>query len=595
MMNEPNRQNGYKDPDQSVLDFALIECDATFNDVADPARGALWLARDYRKTYTAARNSSIAATALGGLTVAGALALSLPLTSPLVAAGLLGTAIGGLMIGRHASGASNAESECKFLETHPELPKALAHAVGQGLTKELAVSVYQQWLNIHSTGRTLTASDIQRTFAESTNAAIEGYKLGQQSATAFTTGELVQLPDYATTAVEDEPEADDLAPVEAPAYQLAVPAFLRDAQSPKSSGVAVQTSPIAAPTQTAILPRVQAPLLSRITKVGGFLPSRLFIGASRTGKSQVASDALSQVRKDYPEASIYYISAGFKETEDGWYWAAANHVGGYALKDMKPEAVRGAYEHWASLIEAFRDNADYSSAKPKVLVVDELDSIMAFAEGAGNSGKHVVTLLINTLTAASSTGAKDGFIMWALAPVGDCAGLGLTRGKVSAMNPVFVAFNGQEWNEATYKTAAANGLAPATRPQGFREGDRVIGIGGNWELLPPSPKLARSIDDCRFYPPSGMDLVMDAIAAQTIAQIAEPEPVDELTQQMRAVYEYAAKKGQPFDKRTIQRGNLGALKGMSSDDIGTLLELMAEDDYLTVQDGFYYYNPNRHP
>jgi hypothetical protein len=325
------------------------------------------------------------------------------------------------------------------------------------------------------------------------------------------------------------------------------------------------------------------------------VPSRLFIGASRTGKSQVASDALSQVRTDYPDASIYYLSAGFKEAEDGWYWAAANHVAGYALKDMKPEAVRAAYEHWASLIEAFRDNADYSSTKPKVLVVDELDSIMAFADGAGSSGKHVTQLLINTLTAASSTGAKDGFVMWAIAPVGDCAGLGLTRGKVSAMNPVFVAFNGQEWNEATYKTAAANGLAPSHRPQGFREGDRVIGIGGNWELLPPSPKLARTIDDCRFYPPSGMDVVMDAIAAQTMAQITPTEPVDELTIQMRAVYDYAAKREQPFDKRTVQRATLAALKGMSSDDIGTLLELMTEDNYLTVQDGFYYQNPNRHP
>jgi hypothetical protein len=266
-MTTPNRANGYKDPDQSVLDFALIECDATFTDVADPARGALWLARDYRKTYSAARNSSILGTALGGLTVAGALALSLPLTSPLVAAGLLGTAIGGLMIGRHASGASNSEAECKFLEQHPELPKALAHAVGQGLSKEIAVSVYQQWLNIHSTGRNLTAADIQRTFAESTNAAIEGYKLGSQSATAFNTGELVRLPDYATTAVEDEPD-DDAGEVERPVPTLTVPAFLRDS-SPKSNGAAVQTSPIAAPTQTAILPRVQAPLLTRITKVGG--------------------------------------------------------------------------------------------------------------------------------------------------------------------------------------------------------------------------------------------------------------------------------------------------------------------------------------
>jgi hypothetical protein len=590
-----NNTNGYKESGQNIVQYAIEEQKIPFATVAKSG-AAVQEVKGWISDYRGAQGLSISTGALGVLGIVSSVATIGPATFLAGAAGVV--AIGGFVASYiHSRGVKTNQTELELLRLHPEILESLAHAVASGLPSGVAVSVYTQCLARHSTNRPINAATYKEMLAGATNESIARWKTSQLTSEAFVAGQEIEI--------WDEGDDDDYgeAPVAiAPATDEHLPAFLRSAapatttaQSPKSSGVAVQTSPIAAPTQTAILPRVQAPLLTRITKVGGFLPSRLFIGASRTGKSQVASDALSQVRTEYPDASIYYLSAGFKEAEDGWYWAAANHVAGYALKDMKPEAVRGAYEHWASLIEAFRDNTDYSSTKPKVLVVDELDSIMAFADGAGNSGKHVVTLLINTLTAASSTGAKDGFIMWALAPVGDCAGLGLTRGKVSAMNPVFVAFNGQEWNEATYKTAAANGLAPATRPQGFREGDRVIGIGGNWELLPPSPKLAQSINDCRFYPPSGMDLVMDAIAVQTMAQITEPEPVDELTQQMRAVYEYAEKRGVPVNKRGIRQATLPTLDGLNTDDIGTILELMAEDGYLHFQEDAYTVNPNKKP
>lgn len=588
-MNEPNRQNGYKDPEQSVIDFALIEMGADFEQVADPARGALWLARDYRKTYTAARNSSIVAAALGGLTVAGALAISLPVSSPLVLCGLAATGLGGIFIRHHASGAANSEAECKFLEQYPELPKALAHAVGQGLSRELAVAVYQKWLSIVSTGRTLTAGDIQRTFAEATNAAIEGYKLGQQSATAFSTGELVNLPDYSTTVVEDESEDEPTAPTE-PDTRLNVPAFLRDTvPAPKTEGVAIQT----ARSTGAIAAPVRLELLERIISINGFLPSRLFVGGSRTGKSQLASDAGAKARQLYPEATIFYLSAGYTEVEDSDYWRFANHVAGYSFKDMKPEQIRGAYEHWMKLLDEF-DRCVYSREKPKLLIVDELNTVMTFGQNS-NSGKLFTEQLKGRLQLAASVGAKDGYCLWGIAPVGDMGSLCLSRGQTSAFNPVYVGIFGSAWNQTTYTTAVGNGLAPKIPPSGFREGDRIVGIGGEWELLPESKRLAANGQDHRIFPESTMDFVMEAIAAQTMAQISETESVDLLTQQMRSVYDWARRKGLPFDKRGVQQATLTSLKGLSADEIGTLLEMMLEDGYLSKQGDFYCVNFGESP
>jgi hypothetical protein len=567
--------------------------------VADPARGALYLARDYRKTYTSARNSSILGAALGGLTVAGALALSLPLTSPLVAAGLLGTALGGLMIGRHASGASNSEAECKFLEQHPELPKALAHAVGQGLSKEIAVAVYQQWLNIHSTGRTLTATDIQRTFAESTNAAIGGYKLAQESATAFSTGEMVKLPDYATTAVDDEP--DDEPPATVPT--LTVPAFLQNAQSPKSEGVAVQTEAKPSPVATA------TPDRSAVDDMVKPLRSSYVAAPPRTGKGILCALGLREAKRLYPGMTLFTYTPKQDPKED-WYWVPSD---AHYNPDLGHSLVRPAQQlyrmirKWQAL--------DGTPEAPILFVLDELSVTLAKFGSVkmcdvdpdlftGDKRSMADWLLEFVIHEASMRQSVDRFV-WVLTPLNTVGEAKASKGAIGALKNYTLASRGNlkfaDGGSAAFAAPAISADHPLLQRHytiaWCHDTLKWLGVPNVSQATidkaaTSTPTLNRWAES---FDASPMDLVMDAIAAQTMAQVAAPEPVDELTIQMRVVYDYAAKKEQPFDKRTVQRGNLAALKGMSSDDIGTLLELMAEDNYLTVQDGFYYYNPNQHP
>ena len=263
--------------------------------------------------------------------------------------------------------------------------------------------------------------------------------------------------------------------------------YLGDPGTPKPAG--------AVATKTAIAVPVQRGLLDRMVNVGGFLSSRLIVGASRSGKSQLASDAIATVRKKHPNATIYYVSAGCKPGEDSWYWNPVDHFAGYNFLDMRPEEIRGAYEHWLALLDGF-DSFPYSLTEPKIFIVDELDSIMKKA-GASESGKLFVDQLKGRMQSAASMGAKSGYVIWGISPVAGMASLDLTRDQASTFNPVFVAIAGRDWNQTAYINARSNGLAPRQLPQGFPDGTRVVGIGGEWEALPESPKLAKRQADRR--------------------------------------------------------------------------------------------------
>jgi hypothetical protein len=596
-----NITNGFKDADQSIVSYAIAEAQRKFVDLAHPTEGALYLLKGYREQYGAAGLLAAMGGAIGiGGCIAAMGALSLPALSGTFISGAIVAMLGGTTALRQFEGKGFCAKETAFLKRYPALLSSVAAMEAQGVPPLVLVSAYDETLELYSKSRPLTAQELHLRFCDSINAALLVYQTAEQGIKAFQSGELIELEDLTTADSLELPEAEGEAfEPEAPySYEASLPQFFRDkvavatVAAPKMMGVpATIGSP--ASTPTAILAPDRPGLLSRIISIGGFLPSRLFVGASRSGKSQVASDAGALARQKYPNATIFYISAGYKPEEDDNYWRFANHVAGYAFKDMTPEQRRSAYEHWLKILDEFHGCA-YSRENPKLLIADELDTIMTFA-GDSESGKLVAKNLTDKLTFAGSVGAKDGFVVWAIAPVGDMGSLGLTRGKSSAFNPVYVARFGSGWNSATYKTAAPNGLAPRNLPTGFRDDDRIVGIGGEWELLPQTQQLALNGPDCRILPASGVDMVMAAVVAQTLAQINEPEPASQIVSQMRAIYEYAQRRDVPVNKRGIRQATLPALDGMDTDDIGTLLELMAEDGFLHFQDDVYTVNPNKKP
>lgn len=598
----PNLSNGFKDSDQSIVSYAIAEAQRQFADLAHPTQGAHYLLKSYREQYATSGFLAAAGAVIGvGGCIAAMGALSLPALSGTFVGGAVAALIGGGTALRQFEGKGFCEKEAKFLKQYPALLGGMALMESQGIPGLILSSAYDQTLEVYSPNRPLSAQQLHERFCDAVNAALLIYRTAEQGVSAFKTGDLIELEDLTSADALELPEGEgEVFEPEAPelSYLDAIPSFVRDRvgvtveSASKTAGVPVA---VAAPasTPTAILAPDRPDILTRIISINGFLPSRLFVGGSRTGKSQLASDAGAKAREAYPEATIFYLSAGYKESEDNDYWRFANHVAGYSFKDMKPEQIRGAYEHWMKLLDEF-DRCPYSQAKPKVLVCDELNTVMTFGQNS-NSGKLFCEQLKGRLQLAASVGSKDGYVLWGIAPVGDMGSLGLSRGQASAFNPVFVGLFGSSWNQTTYITAVGNGLAPKHPPVGFREGDRVVGIGGEWERLPQSQQLALAGQDHRVYPESGIDAVMQAVAAQTLAQVAEIEPVDEVTRQIQAIYQYIQKRGLPIDKRGIQQAKIPALEGLNADDIGTLLDLMLEDGNLQIQDGYFTINPNKKP
>ncbi|BAU16041.1 hypothetical protein LEP3755_66080 (plasmid) [Leptolyngbya sp. NIES-3755] len=242
---------------------------------------------------------------------------------------------------------------------------------------------------------------------------------------------------------------------------------------------------------------------------GRFVISRLIVGATRTGKSQLASDAAGLLRLRFGDkVTLFYISAGYIEEEDGRYWKMCDRAIGFYFPEMSDAEKRLAYDDWAQLLDEF--NAIPSSVdRPKLLIVDELNSVMRSALGL-NSEKamQVFNAIKDKLASISSMGAKRGLAMWGIAPTGAMGDMELTRGNVTAMNPIFVAQRPDcdpGWNDVVYLTAKTNGMAPGKRPSedvwdkaraiGI---ERVVGVGGQWLPLMNTLNICHQFSDVKF-------------------------------------------------------------------------------------------------
>lgn len=272
--------------------------------------------------------------------------------------------------------------------------------------------------------------------------------------------------------------------------------------------------------------------IAEMMAAGKFIISRIIIGASRTGKSQLASDALGFVRLRFGQnVTIFYISAGFIPEEDGRYWSMCDRVSGFYFPESSDTQKRLAYGVWNDLIEEFT-KVPSSVEQPKILVIDELNSVMGTA---ARLDSPIATQFVNgvkgKLADISSMGSKRGLVIWALAPTGAMGDLGLTKANVTAMNPIFVAqvpTATPGWNETTYLTAKNNGLAPERKPDrdvldeceelGL---DRLIGVAGRWLPLMNSANVA-----ARFASVSSHQSIQksDRQRLEELVESSSPEP-----------------------------------------------------------------------
>jgi hypothetical protein len=612
-----NITNKFKDPEQSAFHFAAVENEMDFSQISDRKFGILFLSRDWARVYGTAKVSSIGSCIGSTIAFGVGMGFSLSLTSPLLISSLVGVVLSGFMVGRHSKGESFAKEETSFLEKHPSLISVLVNSAKDGFPVDVLAAIYEQLLLESASGVLIDATKIKAVFATHVNNMIETHQMGFDAKTAFQTGTPIALPsgygeafnpddydddDYDDDDYDDD-DYDDDETLDATIIP-SVPEFIRKQEQEQKEaatttaavvpslrsvdGVTTPFNPakLTEMAQTvAAAPMPAAPLassvklsgdsvspkslLERLIQLDGFIPCRFFGGASRSGKSQLVSDAGALLRMRYPQATIIYISAGYKASEDERYWRFCNRSAAYSFKDISQQQHIAAYKEFHEILDTFRDT-EYSTERPKILIVDEINTIISVGNNYGGIGKRVVSNLLTMIGMAANTGSKDGYILWAMAPVADMGSLGMNRGQSSVFNPVYVAKSGSSWNSSTYKSAVNNGLAPASLPIGFPENQRIVGIGNDWEVIPESPRLSEQIQDFRLPP-------IAHFADAFMESFTNP---DSRIAQKNAVYEYLTRKSVPISKRTIQQARIPSIADMNSDEIGILLSEMVEEGLL---------------
>lgn len=240
---------------------------------------------------------------------------------------------------------------------------------------------------------------------------------------------------------------------------------------------------------------------------GKFIKSQLFLGKTRSGKGLIASSAANWVKwlaenkiPAWKGVEIWIFSAkdlAYPTADETGYWSGCDRVAYADFAGGSPELIAYAYERWHELFKQFR-----ALQKPKILILDEFDTIISVAESRKKTlpTAYGFTLeLMEFARTTASTGAGRNWAVWAIAPVADVTGLGLSRAKIRTFNRN-LAGDLSCWDYAFVNAALTNGIV-ALEPTAEqiavmqRKGlTHIVSIDGKWHespsITPPSPDPA---------------------------------------------------------------------------------------------------------
>ena len=169
------------------------------------------------------------------------------------------------------------------------------------------------------------------------------------------------------------------------------------------------------------------------------------------------------------------------------YWSGCDRVAYADFAGGSPELIAYAYERWNELFKEFR-----ALQKPKILILDEFDTIISVAESRKKSlpTAYGFTLELMEFTrTTASTGAGRNWAVWAIAPMADVTGLGLSRAKIRTFNRNLAGDLGS-WDYAFVNAALTNGIV-ASEPTADqiavmqRKGiTHIVSMDGKWHESP---------------------------------------------------------------------------------------------------------------
>ena len=178
-----SERNGYLDPDQTLINFAVRELGYSFERIIkeDPNR----LLRIWGKVYRKAKTTAIGTTTLGACAV---LVGVLTGASPLMVVGVLVAGASGLLVKKHAAGVESCDIEHEVLDDCRPVLAFLAELERRGVNPSDLVSLYDRVIKRVSVnpGRFSSASILQKLFKDELEqsgilAQVSGVKTGLAS------------------------------------------------------------------------------------------------------------------------------------------------------------------------------------------------------------------------------------------------------------------------------------------------------------------------------------------------------------------------------------------------------------------------------
>ena len=288
----------------------------------------------------------------------------------------------------------------------------------------------------------------------------------------------------------------------------------------------------------------------------------LLVGPSRSGKTLLAHQAGEELRRVYGDRlSACYITPvrradRFSDESHLFSWCD-KVIRLPLMEETDPCVITDAYKQFdRALVGFIRQISDQEH--PKLFIADELSLLYLASKTENEMAKRFWGRLSNSIVAYASGGQAVGIAVWGMSPLGSVAHMGLERGAMSPLTPVYVSrFSDDGWNGNVFKGARTNNLTPDREPSTQlkdycidNELTRVISVGcKEWQPLANyTPRTAvQDADRNRADAPA-------AIESETIAA--------ELLLLEEKIHQIAIKSG-GLSARDVCRKKLKVLSKMS--------------------------------
>jgi hypothetical protein len=479
--------NGYLDPDQTLINFAVRELGYSFERIIreDPNR----LLRSWGKVYQKAKTTAIGTATMGAAAV---LLGVLTGATPLMVVGVLVGGASGLLVKKHAAGVESCNIEHEVLDDCRPVLAFLAELERRGVNPSDLVSLYDRVIRQVSVnpGRYTSASILQKLFKDEVEqsgvlAQVSGVKtgIGAVAPANIPDDRPVALPESQTVGMNTRIGAIAVSADESTSQKARLLQQMRE--HAMQAEIAAPAVPISSPKPVSVATAWDSVLSDPMR-------SRAFFGGQRTGKSYFAAAVSSQIKRQ-KNTRIFHLNLHSFGDEDGYYWKHAEQSIAVDLSAMDFQQAKVVVQSAIKLVETFYKTPN------SILIFDEITIVGATNSRYKDLVAPLLGFLADKITILTSSGKKREQAIWTLAPEMVAANLTQPAKAIKSLSLFYISvapgrsvdWQGQAIGASLELWSQLNvnyTVAPLPFAGEF-ECDRIACIDAEWVPLGAVPKL----------------------------------------------------------------------------------------------------------